>query len=206
MLAGKRKERETSRAIQGCNDYLRMGPGRSLFSLWERYTECDKILPPTSNFQTLKDWSAKYAWVARAELHDIELERLKNERHREIMQSGLALDHERVEKLKDLALFLLEEIEKTERVQVVDGEGNAEIVDAGRYRVWLPDVKQIGSGETAERVDIERYNSAIFGDLRGVLDDLAKETGGRVAKQDITTGGQQIKFMVGHGIDLEKDV
>jgi hypothetical protein len=146
---------------------------------------------------TLKAWSAKYDWVARAELYDAEIERIKNERRREIMESGLALDHERVERLKGLANFLLDEIEKTAPpVRVIDEEGNEGLVDGERYRVWLPDVKQIGSGETAERVDIERYNSAIFSDLRGILDDLAKETGGRVAKQDITSGGEKLESSV----------
>lgn len=189
LLAGEKRERESSRAVQGCNGYLRLGPGRSLYTLWERYSEYDQMLPPTANFNTLKNWSAKYGWVARAELYDAELERLKNERHQEIMQSGLALDHERVQALKELAAFLVGEIEKTTQVQGKDGK----IAEGERHRVWLPDVKQIGSGEFAERVDIERYNSAIFSDLRGVLDDLAKETGGRIARHDIKSGGKELK-------------
>ena len=37
-------------------------------------------------------------------------------------------------------------------------------------------------GEFAERVDIERFNAAIISEVRGVLDDIAKETGGRAQK------------------------
>lgn len=179
LLAGERKKHETGRAIQGCNDYLRLGAGRSMRILWEGYTKQDNLLPPTTTFQTIKTWSANYGWVARAELFDAEIERLKNVRHEEIMLSGLALDHERVQELKSLASFLIDEIEQANE-------------DGKRPKVWLADVKQIGSGELAERIDIERYNSAIFSDLRGVLDDLAKETGGRVTKvAPVTPDGKE---------------
>lgn len=196
LLAGQRQKRETSRNVQACNDYLRLGPGRSLRILWERYAKDNRSLPPTSNFDTLKMWSAKWGWVARAEAYDAECEQAKNARRREIMESGLALDYERVETLKRIAALLEGEIEKRAEVEGLDGEPakdkNGNPIEGERYRVWLPDVKQIGSGDYAERVDIERYNSAIFGDLRGVLDDLAKETGGRIARQDITSGGKKL--------------
>jgi len=123
---------------------------------------------------TLKGWCARYAWQARADLYDAQIERRKTERAERIMQSGLALDHERVQKLKRLA-------------RVVEGQLYEQAED-GRYRsIWLPDVKQIGSGDNAERVDLEKFNAAIIEEFRGVLDDLAKETGGRKVKQEITS-------------------
>lgn len=191
-LAGQRQKRETSRNVQACNDYLRLGPGRSLRILWERYTKDTKNLPPSSNFYTLKGWSGKHGWVARAELYDAEMEQAKNERRKEIMESGLALDYERVDSLKELASFLIGEIEKTVVAEKGDDDEGAEKGNGERFRVWLPDVKQIGSGENAKRVDIERYNSAIFSDLRGILDDLAKETGGRIAQHDIKSDGKAL--------------
>lgn len=202
LLAGERKRHETGRAIQGCNDYLRLGAGRSMRVLWENYTKQDKLLPPTTTFQTIKTWSANYGWVKRAELFDAEVEQLKNARHEKIMRSGLALDHERVRELKKIANFLIDEIEKTGKIYRHVGGSDDERAGGGdnkvagngeRFRVWLPDVKQIGSGEHAERVDIERYNSAIFSDLRGVFDDLAKETGGRIARHDIQSAGKELK-------------
>ena len=33
LLAGRRQKGESSRAVQGCNDFLRMGPGRSIAAL-----------------------------------------------------------------------------------------------------------------------------------------------------------------------------
>ncbi len=169
-LVGERQKGETRRAIIACNDYLRMGPGRSLEKLRQSYVKTTSTAPPTRNLRVLQGWSAKFGWVSRAELYDIQVEAEKNARRREIMESGLALDHERVVKLKELATLLLDE------VYGVDEEGNLHLE---QDNVWLPDVKQIGGGEYAERVDIVRFNSSLFEQLRGLLDDLAKETGGR---------------------------
>ena len=51
--------------------------------------------------------------------------------------------------------------------------------------LWTDDVKGVGSGNAAEVVDIELFNSAEVVQYRGVLDDIAKETGGRGQKLDI---------------------
>lgn len=150
-----------------------MGRGRSLADLWRRFTESNQDSPPTRSYGTLKQWSKRCAWQQRADEYDAETERQKNERRREVMDSGLALDFERVNELKRLGHFLLEQIYE-------QGE------EGVYHNVWLPDVKQIGSGEFAERIDIERFNAAIISELRGVLDDLAKETGGRRQKHDIS--------------------
>jgi len=100
------------------------------------------------------------------------------------MQSGLALDYERAVELKRLAHFLIEQIYE-------QGE------DGNYHNVWLPDVKQIGAGKNIERIDIERFNAAIISELRGVLDDLAKETGGRKLRQEIT-GAEGGPLLVGN--------
>lgn len=107
------------------------------------------------------------------------MEHQKNERRQQVMESGLALDFERVDQLKRVGHFLIDQIYE-------QGE------DGTYHNIWLPDVKQIGSGNSAERVDIERFNAAIIGELRGVLDDLAKETGGRIKGVDVTSGGQSL--------------
>jgi len=170
LLAGERQNGESYRAIQACNDYLRMGPGRSLTALAESYAESPQNAP-TANRWTLKRWCGSYAWVERAASYDARLEDAKNARAREIMESGLALAHERVVKLKNLAGFL-------------EGQLYEQGADGVYHNVWLPDVKQIGSGADAERVDIERFNQGIISEYRATLDDIAKETGGRVVKQE----------------------
>ena len=182
LLSGGRQKGESAKATQACNDYLRMGPGRSLADLARQYADTRQNAP-TFSIHTLKAWSVRYEWQKRTTEYDAQLEAAKNERAREIMQSGLSLTHERVDKLKTLADFL-------------DGQIFEQGEDDEYHNVWLPDVKQIGAGEYAERVDIERFNSAIFEQYRGVLDDLAKETGGRVNKTDLTSGGGPVPVTI----------
>lgn len=77
-----------------------------------------------------------------------------------MMSEGFALDHIRVRSLKLLAARLEEEIGQEDKV-------------------WLPDVKQIGAGDDAERVDLVRFNAPLIEQFRGALADIAEETGGR---------------------------
>ncbi len=128
-------------------------------------------------------WSERYAWQDRAASYDTRLEDAKNARARDIMETGLALAHERVNKLKSLAGFLEEQM-------MEKGE------DGVYHNVWVPDVKMIGQGQWAERVDIEHFNSAIISEYRATLDDIAKETGGRVVKQETEISGKGGKALV----------
>lgn len=175
LLTGERQQREHYKAILACNDYLRLGPGRSLAKLHRFYINSASENPPTRHLRTLAEWSRRFGWQERARAYDAAIEREKNAYVRSIMQSGLALAHKRVLKLVHLADTLAAEI--------WDEEGNF-IGDA----VWLPDVKQIGRGDEAERVDIVRFNRSILREFRAVLDDLAKETGGR--RQRLELGGE----------------
>ena len=50
--------------------------------------------------------------------------------------------------------------------------------------LWLDQVKGVGSGDIAEIVDYEEFNASEVVQYRGVLDDIAKETGGRVQKTE----------------------
>jgi len=149
-----------------------MGPARSLSVLAEKYADTPQNAP-TLRLGTLKKWSQRCGWVERASEYDTRLDAEKNARADEIMRSGLALAHNRVEKLRALAGFLEEQMYE-------QGE------DGVYHNVWVPDVKQIGSGESAERVDLERFNPALISEYRATLDDLAKETGGRIHKSEIT--------------------
>lgn len=188
LIEGERQEKETKKAMQACNDYLRLGPGRSLAKLHHLYTEDTPEKPPTRSINTLKRWSTDFDWPTRATAYDIRIEQLKTaeaeRRQLEAMQTGLALDYERVLKLKHLASTLAAEI----------WADNGEFIQDA---VWVPDVKQIGGGEFAERVDIVRFNRPILEEFRAILDDLAKETGGRRQKTDldVTSGGEALDKM-----------
>ena len=194
LLSGEKQPGESHKAVQACNDWLREGRGRSLRALCDKYRDSQgntENRPPTRSYNTLQMWSKRFGWKERAEVYDAELEQQKNERRKQVMSEGLALDFERTDQLKQLAHFLIEQI--NEQVEVKDEAGNVQSVK--RPNVWVRDVKQIGSGEQAEKVEIERFNAAIISELRGVLDDLAKETGGRVQKQDIS-GSLPLKLIV----------
>lgn len=110
LLAGTRKENESDRAVQGCNDYLRMGAGRSLYKLLAKYAKTSKNQPATESDATLKQWCAEFSWVERASEYDAAIEERKNEAREKELSSGLALDFERVRKLKKLASMLGEQI------------------------------------------------------------------------------------------------
>jgi hypothetical protein len=178
LLAGQRLNEESDRAVIACNDYLRLGPGRSLSKLADKYGKTKKKLAPTQSIATLTGWSARFRWQVRAAAYDAEWEHLKNERRREEMEYGLALDFERVERLKRLADFLESQLYELSKPDPLTGEQTY-------HNVWVPDVKSIGGGEFAERVDIERFNGPLISEYRSVLDDLAKETGGRVRKTEL---------------------
>jgi hypothetical protein len=191
LLAGEQQRREHNKAILACNDYLRLGPGRSLSNLLAFYANTDQIRPTTWSKSTLKEWSQRFCWQERAATYDAKMERRRkeqeaeasrqyDERRRQIMETGLALMHERVYKLDQMAEFLLKEL--------YDTNDDGRVIGFQRDKIWLPDVKQIGSGESAERVNIVRFNAPLFETIRGLLDDLAKETGGR--RQKIEHTGQ----------------
>jgi len=183
LLVGERQNGESDKATQACNDYLRMGPGRSLRKLRDLYNESWRSVAPTTAIGTINDWSAKFNWVERSGLYDADWDRRKTVEREAAFNEGLALDYERIDRLKRLADFLESQLYEV-------GENGV------HHNVWLPDVKQIGGGDDAERVDIERFNSALLSEYRSVLDDLAKETGGRIRKSELS-GGVNVSGMDG---------
>lgn len=165
-IKAKRKDgttydkKESLKSNQALVDYWMMGPGRSLRKLHQKYIEQTSAMPPTRHLRTLLGWSTEFQWQDRI-ADQITLEKAQGVQMREeIMRLGLAVDHNRVIELKSMADLLIKEL-----------------YDNGK--LWVEDVKQIGGGLLAEKVTIYRYNSALIDNLRGILDDLAKETGGR---------------------------
>jgi len=62
-----------------------------------------------------------------------------------------------------------------------------ELTTAGAdNKLWLKDVKAVGSGDGQTIVDFEQFNAAEVQQFRGVLDDLAKEVGDRKTKLEHT--------------------
>lgn len=182
LLAGERQVGETDKAAQACNDWLRLGTGRTMPRLLERYRDLPQNTAPTTSLDTLQSWSKRFDWQVRAAEFDAGWEQLKNAEREAVLSYGLSLDYERIRKLYRLAEFL-------------ESQLYARAEDGTYPNVWLPDVKSIGSGENAERVDIERFNNGLVEQYRKVLEDIAKETGGRVQRQDMTSGGQAVQII-----------
>jgi hypothetical protein len=53
--------------------------------------------------------------------------------------------------------------------------------------LWTEELKGVGSGEAAEVVEYDQFNTAEVAQYRGVLEDIAAETGGR--KQTVEQSG-----------------
>lgn len=211
LIAGEKVKGESKKAVIACNDYLRLGIGRSLEKLHQSYTKAAPVAVPTKHLRVLKGWSSAYGWVERADHYDAALEAEKQaaekerqraiaERRKTIMEDGAALDFERVAKLKRLADFLEGQIyyeppngdEAARLIGVLDEMGDDDsLTDIARLvmskldpndpkakypNVWARDVKALAGGRT---VDVVRFNPAILSEFRAVIDDIAKETGGR---------------------------
>lgn len=154
--------RETNKARQAFEDYFNLGPGRSLRILQKQYRQQTAPRPPTVRRKTLSLWSKEHDWQRRiaereAEIQAAVLEGIKHN----ATEIGYAIFQKRIHDLNRLGELLLGE--------VLDDE-----------KRWLADVKQIGSGEYAERVDIVRFNSALIEQYRKTLDDIASEMGERI--------------------------
>lgn len=89
----------------------------------------------------------------------------------EALSEGLALKGERVKKLKQLAALMGRDL-------------------FGGF-LWLDQVKGVGSGDVAQLVDYEEFNSSEVAAYRGVLDDIAKEMGHRTQRQQIVGTGDK---------------
>lgn len=171
LLSGQRQKGESDQAVIACNDWLRLGAGRTLGTLLERYSDTLQN-PPTISLHTIKDWSKTYDWQVRASAFDAIWEQRKTQEREAVLNYGLALDYERLRKLYRLAALL--------EAQIYERG-----LEGALHNIWLPDVKSIGSGEFAERVDIERFNAPLLEQYRKVLDDIAQETGGRTKQVKI---------------------
>lgn len=166
-LAGQRQQGETADAVKACNDYLRMQP-RSLRRLAAVYADTTGGNAAGRQRQ-LEQWSALYAWVARAEAYDVERERYKTARANAILDAGIARTENRVLQLDRVNRLLMEQL------------------DQGA--LWLEDFKSVGSGDRQQVLQILKYNSALIRDVLKTLEDAAAETGGRAHKVDMTVTG-----------------
>lgn len=116
------------------------------------------------------DIAKQWHWEDRAQAWDAAQYAEEEQSRKRILQSGWALDHNRIMTL----------IEVTQALREMMNDPS---------QVWLADVKAVGSGPGAERVDLVQFNADLFRELREYLTDIAEETGGRAKKQETTIKG-----------------
>ena len=166
-------QRANRRAELALNDFLQLGSGRSLEKLLARYQAVGSAAP-TRRAQTLRDWALRFDWSGRAEYHD-ELQRsssqrAESERQAQVLHAGLAVCTERVENLKLLYEQLNEYLRQA-------------------WPVWLTDLQNASlEGAVTERSRAPRFNTSVIIQMRGIMEDLARETGGRLPRAQ--GGGQ----------------
>ena len=165
-------QRTNRRAEAALNDFLKLGSGRSLDALLKQYL-ADKTAP-TQKAQTLQEWSERYDWQQHADGYDEQQlansRRAETEHQDQVLGAGLALSLGRVENLKQLYDQLDDYLRQA-------------------WPVWLADL-QNAAGEAAspERSRAPRFNTGVIIQMRGILEDLARETGGRLTR--IPASGQ----------------
>lgn len=182
--------RETAKAQRAYADYLALGGERSLAKLAAMYHQNDPKSTPDNILRQLKRWSTEHGWQARLAAIAAEAEEHARQaeaaRRREILETGFALDHERVQLLKELTATLVGELQggrlwlkdrkvfKVGEEPVLNDDGTAVIGSKGQYEVY----------------DFERPNSAWVTQVRGLLSDIADERGGRVKRTQTQITGK----------------
>lgn len=184
----EKQDGESSVWYRRFSRYLLMFPKRSVAAVYnEENNEPDhgeenrekprKSEPPGHWYEMAKQWK----WEERAEAWDAaqfaEEEKIK----KRVIQTKWALQHRRILALQEVAQSLLDMM----------GDEN---------KVWVPDVKSIGSGPDAERVDLVQFNSDLYKEFREYISDIAEEVGGRVKKQETTHKGLSKMY-----VDLDDD-
>ena len=114
---------------------------------------------------------------------EADIETIKASGEHEALTAGLALVEERVNKLKQLAALMEADL-------------------FGGF-LWTDQIKSIGSAPNNKFIEYEEFNKAEVDSYRGVLDDIAKEVGGRVHRNEITgKDGEplRVKF-IDYGLD-----
>lgn len=164
--------RETPRARAAFNDYLAMGPDRSLPKLAARYrTSIDSV--PTRHLSRLLVWSQQHSWQQR--LADItEAER------QAIVSQGIADKVERVRAQNDRWHRMRQVIaERAEAPETQDVAG-------GKTGLIVHNVKGVGKGEDFQLIDLYEVDTGLLKELREHEKQAAQELGQWSEKHELT--------------------
>lgn len=152
---------------------LKKAQKEELLKLIAAGLESDEINARAAEFKSPFEVSRQQVDFYR-KTRKVNIEEIAEQAEFAALQTGLAQKAERVRKLKDLAALL-----------------EADLFD--NDLLWTEEVKGVGSGTIAEIVDYLEFNRSEVDAYRGLLDDIAKEVGDRVQRQDITSGGKTLR-------------
>ena len=175
LLAGIRQDNESFNAVLACNDYLKLGPRRSITKLKKkydkRYDKAEKAgldtleSVPRYHRTLLSKWCYDFRWVARAEHYEQQRQKKLAIQDKLVLEQGLSRPACRVEELTSLYNKL---------TKVLDKDG-----------LYMRDTFTYKGTMTTKK----RYNASLINNIRGILDDIARETGGRTQYSDVTVRG-----------------
>lgn len=161
-----RQEGESLLWFRRFTKYRLMVPVHSLPEVWReeeptKNHEKPREDPPGDWYRIAKQWHWEERAAAWDAYQDEQLEKQILAERKKVLKSHYALMHKRVQELDELATLLRREIHE-------------------QKKYYLTDVKQIGYGESAERVDLEVFNDKLISEFRATLTDIAAEMGERV--------------------------
>jgi hypothetical protein len=181
--------RETARAKAAFNDYLTLGPGRSLEKLLERYRTVPN--PPTTRLPTLKGWSARFGWQER--LAEIA------ERERQAIVARGIVDKESRVAVADEWLQAMRRLREARAkdpllVGVPGGETGLLVPSPKLVKVYATPDEPATDGEGEELVSAKRdvlvyeyaFDAALAKEVREYLKYAAQERGEWTEKREVT--------------------
>lgn len=134
---------ESTAANQALNDYALLGTARSLSGLLEQYRALNgaKTGPPTKRLNTLKDWSARFDWVARVAASDELLRKaeraalaaVREQRSRELADRNWETSQKLAERVAEMLGYPLAQVEKIQKRRQLD-DGRTTIIDMSVVR------------------------------------------------------------------------
>lgn len=162
--------------------YLLMGFRRSVQAVFQQELEENGGNWRDEAHGSWYEYAKKYNWQARAAAYDAhwleEQDELIKQEREIVLRTGFAVQHRRIQSLDKILNKLLEMTEDEDKV-------------------WLPDVKAIGTGEFAERVDLVNFNAPLFTLIDKYKAAIAAEMGERVKKKEITgKDGGAVEFEI----------
>jgi len=174
---------EAQRPNAALRDYARMGPGRSLAKLLEVYQAQDdpRDRSPTQRLNTLKNWSARYSWVARTaqwELLEMEAEdQAWRERRDTYRAKAYELANKALDRFEEMLSYPLTRRIITDRdeagrpVAITIEPTNWNISSAARLLAEANKIGMLSLGEITKRVEQQhKGHLEVSGELSGLED------------------------------------